>query len=51
LLLTLTLIAIFSAIDQLGISEMGRIARGFKEIKCRSFVLSYLFIMLSTLTF
>ncbi|MDM4732558.1 two-component system connector SafA [Escherichia coli] len=27
LLLTLTLIAIFSAIDQLGISEMGRIAR------------------------
>lgn len=26
LLLTLTLIAIFSAIDQLGISEMGRIA-------------------------
>ncbi|EPN3709476.1 two-component system connector SafA [Escherichia coli] len=28
LLLTLTLIAIFSAIDQLGISEMGRIARG-----------------------
>ncbi|EKC9675608.1 TPA: Two-protein-system connector protein SafA [Escherichia coli] len=29
LLLTLTLIAIFSAIDQLGISEMGRIARDF----------------------
>ncbi len=27
LLLTLTLIAIFSAIDQLSISEMGRIAR------------------------
>lgn len=27
LLLTLTLIAIFSAINQLGISEMGRIAR------------------------
>ncbi|END7904217.1 two-component system connector SafA [Escherichia coli] len=27
LLLTLTLIAIFSAIDQLGISEMSRIAR------------------------
>ncbi len=27
LLLTLTLIAIFSAIDQLGISEMGRITR------------------------
>ena len=27
LLLTLTLIAIFSAIDQLGISEMGRMAR------------------------
>ncbi|EGI1248429.1 Two-protein-system connector protein SafA, partial [Escherichia coli] len=27
LLLTLTLIAIFSAIDQQGISEMGRIAR------------------------
>ncbi|MGS5196136.1 two-component system connector SafA [Escherichia coli] len=27
LLLTLTLIAIFSAIDQLGISEMDRIAR------------------------
>lgn len=27
LLLTLTLIAIFSAIDQLGISEMGRIVR------------------------
>lgn len=27
LLLTLTLIAIFSEIDQLGISEMGRIAR------------------------
>ncbi|HGE4079508.1 TPA: two-component system connector SafA, partial [Escherichia coli] len=27
LLLTLTLIAIFSAINQLGISELGRIAR------------------------
>ncbi len=27
LLLTLTLIAIFSAIDQLGFSEMGRMAR------------------------
>ncbi|GAB0939914.1 hypothetical protein LL03F7_36210 [Escherichia coli] len=50
LLLTLTLIAIFSAIDQLSISEMGRIA-SFKEIKCRSFVLLYLFIMPSTLTF
>lgn len=29
LLLTLTLIAIFSAIDQLGISEMGRIAGSY----------------------
>ncbi|WP_097409990.1 two-component system connector SafA [Escherichia coli] len=31
LLLTLTLIAIFSAIDQLGISEMGRIVRIFMK--------------------
>ena len=31
LLLTLTLIAIFSAIDQLGISEMGRIARDLTQ--------------------
>lgn len=29
LLLTLTLTAIFSAIDQLGISEMGRMARSY----------------------
>ncbi|WP_087676823.1 two-component system connector SafA, partial [Escherichia coli] len=32
LLLTLTLIAIFSAIDQLGISEMGRIARDLTPV-------------------
>ncbi|RYI40198.1 Two-protein-system connector protein SafA [Escherichia coli] len=31
LLLTLTLIAIFSAIDQLGISEMGRMAKDLKN--------------------
>ncbi|UIU66800.1 Two-protein-system connector protein SafA [Escherichia coli] len=39
LLLTLTLIAIFSAIDQLGISEMGRIARDlthFLSIVCKT---------------
>lgn len=39
LLLTLTLIAIFSAIDQLGISEMGRIARDlthFISIVCKT---------------
>ncbi|GDK35846.1 two-component system connector SafA [Escherichia coli] len=33
LLLTLTLIAIFSAIDQLGISEMGRMVS--KEYRCQ----------------
>uniref|UniRef100_UPI003984A190 two-component system connector SafA n=1 Tax=Escherichia coli TaxID=562 RepID=UPI003984A190 len=32
LLLTLTLIAIFSAIDQLGVSEMGRIARDLTAV-------------------
>lgn len=32
LLLTLTLIAIFSAIDQLGISEMGRMAKEILHI-------------------
>ncbi|HAN4087565.1 TPA: Two-protein-system connector protein SafA [Escherichia coli] len=37
LLLTLTLIAIFSAIDQLSISEMGRIARDLTHfIICKS---------------
>lgn len=40
LLLTLTLIAIFSAIDQLGISEMGRIARDLTHfIKSRSLLM------------
>ena len=36
LLLTLTLIAIFSAINQLGISEMGRIARECPHFSIKS---------------
>lgn len=40
LLLTLTLIAIFSAIDQLGISEMGRIARDLTHFIINSLVQS-----------
>lgn len=38
LLLTLTLIAIFSAIDQLSISEMGRIARDLTHFIINSFI-------------
>ena len=46
LLLTLTLIAIFSAIDQLGISEMGRIARDLTHF---TFIICCLFSVLQTI--